>query len=183
MPEDISLLPREVEKARAEEARGRSFRKGSLVFLAVSLLLGAGVFIYSLVLQNQLSNLEKNILNEESKISSLLEIELQAHDLEARTKVLGEVFRAKTYFSTLLSTFSQAVPTDVSLTEMTVPSAETVSVSGTSRSYPSLSKFLLNLEAAGLFETVGLRSVSLDEQTGEAKFDVNLTINKGGLGQ
>lgn len=184
MPEDISLLPSDVEKKRANEVRGQLLRKVSLVFLIVSLVLGAGVFVYSLVLGTQLSNLEKNVSSEESKIGSLAEIELQAQDLAVRVKALGDIFGAKVYFSNLLTTLSGAVPADVALTEMTVPSEEAISVSGTSRSYVSLAKFLLNLkESEELFEAVELRSVSLDQQTGEANFDLNLKVVKGGLGQ
>ncbi len=187
MSEDISLLPKEVEKKKEQEARQRLLQKVSLVFLAVSLLLGGGAFVYSLVLRNQLSSLEKDVSSEESKIGSLAEVALEAQDLSERSVALSNVFKDKVYFSTLLTTLSQAVPADVTLKEMTVPAAETISVSGTSRSYVSLAKFLLNLKEtqpplAG-FEAVDLRSVSSDQQTGEANFDLNLKIVKGGLGQ
>ena len=184
MPEDISLLPKEVEKKREQEVRQRLLRRASLIFLAVSLLLGSGLFIYSLVLRTQLSNLEKEVSSEESKIDSLAEVELKAQDLAVRSTALGDILGGKVYFSTLLARLSQAVPADVALTEMTVPSSETISVSGTSRSYVSLAKFLLNLkDAKEIFEAVDLRSVSSDQQTGEAKFDLNLKIVKGGLKQ
>ncbi len=183
MPEDISLLPKEVEKKREQEARSHLLRKASLVFLVASFLLGASSLIYSSVLRSQLSSLEQNILNEKSKISSLSEIELKAQDLEVWVGALKDIFVSKAYFSTLLATLSRAVPVDVSLTEMTAPSEETVSVSGASRSYVSLAKFLLNLKEAEIFETVELRSVSLDQQTGEANFDLNLKLAKGGLRQ
>lgn len=183
MPEDISLLPKEVEKKREQEARSQLLRKASLVFLVASLALGASSLIYSSVLRSQLSKLEQNILNEKSKISSLSEVELKARDLEVRVGALKDIFASRACFSTLLSALSEAVPVDVSLTEITVPSEETVSVSGTSRSYVSLAKLLLNLKEVKIFERVELRSVSLDQQTGEAKFDLSLKLAKGGLRQ
>lgn len=176
MPEDISLLPTEVEKKREEEARVVLLRKASLVFLIVSFVFGASVFIYSLVLKSQLSKLEQNSRDESSKISSLTEVETKAQDLAARIGVLKTVFGEKIYFSNLLTTVSQAVPADVGISEMTVPSAEVISVSGTSRSYISLAKFLLNLKDAKIFAAVELHSVSLDRETGEAKFDVSLKL-------
>lgn len=181
MPEDISLLPKEVERKKEQEARDRLLRRGGLVFLAVSLLLAAGVFVYSLTLDSQLSNLEQDIAGERSKIASLSEIELDATDLERRVEALAKILDEKIYFSDLLDTLAKAVPADVAIAEVTVPSEEAVSVSGTSRSYVSLAKFLLNLKDAGLFETVELRSVSLDQQTGEANFDLNLGTVKEGL--
>lgn len=187
MPEDISLLPREVEKRREEEARARLLRKVSLVFLGISVLVGVGALLYSLFLRSRLSNLEKNIANETSKISSLSEVELKAQDLGTRVGALKGVLDGKAYFSNLLLALSKSVPADVSIKEMTVPSEEVVSISGVSRSYVSLAKFLLNLKAAGggdgLFKVVELRSVSLDQQTGEANFDVNLKLAEGGLKQ
>ncbi len=182
MPEDISLLPEEVEKKKEQEARGRLLRKASLIFLVVSLFLGASSLIYSLVLSSQFSNLEQNTASEKSKISSLSEIELKAQDLEARVDSLKSIFEEGVYFSNLLTALSRAVPADVSIVEMTVPSEETVSISGVSRSYVSLAKFLLNLKGE-LFEVVELRSVSLDQQTGEANFDLNLKVAEGGLKQ
>ncbi len=182
MPEDISLLPKEVEKKREQEARSRLLRKASLILLVTSLTLGASSLIYSLVLSSQFSNLEQNIASEKSKISSLSEIELKAQDLEARVDSLKSIFEEGVYFSNLLTALSKAVPVDVSIVEMTVPSEGTVSVSGVSRSYVSLAKFLLNLKGE-LFEVVELRSVSLDQQTGEANFDLNLKVAKGGLKQ
>lgn len=185
MPEDISLLPKEVKKRKEQEARDRLLRRGSLVFAAVSLLLGAGVFVYSLVLGSQLSNLEQDIASEKSEISSLSEIELKAHDLEGRVEALKKILDEKIYFSDLLDTLAKMVPADVTVVEMTVPSEDTISVSGTSRSYVSLAKFLLNLKGASQpsvgFEVVELRSVSLDQQTGEANFDLNLSVVEGGL--
>lgn len=181
MPEDISLLPKEVEKRREQEARGRLLRRGGLVFLAVSLLLAVGVFVYSLTLDSQLSNLEQNIASEMSKIASLSEIELGAKDLEVRVVAMAKILNEKIYFSNLLDTLAKAVPADVAIAEVTAPSETAVSVSGASRSYVSLAKFLLNLKGAGLFRAVELRSVSLDAQTGEANFDLNLSVVKEGL--
>jgi len=181
MPEDISLLPKEIEKKKEQEVRDRLLRRGGLVFLAVSLLLAVGAFVYSLTLNSQLSNLEQNITSEISKISSLSEIELNAKDLELRVGVLTKIIDQKIYFSRLLSTLTKAVPADVTIVELTVPSEEAIAVSGTSRSYVSLARFLLNLKEAGLFKMVELRSVSLDAQTGEAHFDLNLSVVEEGL--
>jgi Tfp pilus assembly protein PilN len=181
VPEDISLLPKEVERKREQEARSRLLQKVSLGVLGVAVLFTAAVFIYSLVLKSQFSNLQQAVDKQESEISSLSEIELMAHDLDARVKTLQKILADKIYFSTLLTNVSQAVPADVSVVEMTIPSEETASLSGTSRSYSSLAKFLLNLKESDLFETVELRSVSLDGQTGEANFDLSLGLAKEGL--
>lgn len=185
MPEDISLLPQEVEKKREQESRERVLRKSALVFLVVSLLFGLGVVAYSLILNSQNSDLQKNIAAEESKINSLAEVEGQAQDLGERVRVLGDALAEKIYFSGLLEAISSAVPADVSIAEMTVPSADSAAISGSSRSYVSLAQFLRNLKnfdkGDGLFQVVELRSVSLDQQTGEIKFDINLGLAKEGL--
>jgi len=175
MPEDISLLPKEVERKKEQEARERLWRRCTLVFLGVGLFLTAGVFIYSLTLNSQLSNLEQDITVERAKIASLTEMETEARDLEMRVGALAKIFDQKIYFSKLLQTLTQMVPADVAVVELTVPSEETISVSGTTRSYVSLAKFLLNLKANDLFSTVDLRSVS------ESNFDLSLGVAEGGL--
>ena len=185
MPEDISLLPKEVERKKEQEARDRLLRRGGLAFLAVSLLLALGVFVYSLTLNSRLSNLEQDIAGEMSKISSLSEIELDAKDLERRVEGLAKILEEKLYFSDLLSALAEAVPGDVAIAEVTAPSEEAVSISGTSRSYVSLKQFLLNLKetdsASVDFKAVGLRSVSLDQQTGGYNFELTLVVEEGGL--
>jgi Tfp pilus assembly protein PilN len=181
MPEDISLLPKEVEKKREQEARERFWRRGGLTFLAVAAAFCLGIFIYSLTLNSQLSNLKQDIADEGSKIESLAEVESEARDLEARVEALTGILGEKIYFSHLLDELTRAVPADVAIVEVTAPSETSVSVSGTSRSYVALARFLLNLGAADLFETVGLRSVSLNQQTGEANFDLTLGLVKEGL--
>lgn len=187
MPEDISLLPQEVEKVREQEAREQFLRRASLVFLAVSLLLTSSAFAYSRLLRNNLSDLEKEVAKEESKVSSLSDIAVKAYDLDVRSKALQTVFAETAHFSKLLSEVSAAVPPDVRVEEMTAPSEKSVTVSGSSRSYVSLAKFLLTLKGKdrgdSIFEVVELRSVSLDKQTGEVSFDINLGIAEGGLRQ
>ncbi len=102
-----------------------------------------------------------------------------------RLNALAVIFAKKSYFSRLLDTLAGAVPEDMAITEITVPSEQVVSISGTSRGYVSLKNFLLNLRDTGAtsvgFEAVDLRSVSLDQQTGEQTFNLNLTVVKGGL--
>jgi len=185
MPKDISLLPKELEKKKEQEAQDRLWRRGGLIFLAVSILLAGGVFVYSLTLNSQLSNLEQNLADEESKITSLSEIALSAQDLEKRVESLKKILDEKVYFSNLLKTLSSAVLEGVTISEVTAPSETAVSVSGNSRSYSSLADFLLNLKdgraEAVSFEAVDLRSVSLDQQTGEANFDLSLGLAQGVL--
>ncbi len=192
MPEDISLLPKEVEKKKEQEIRDRRLRRGGLVFLAVTSFIFIGVFAYLLVLKSQLSNLKQDIADEVSKVTSLSEIELSATDLEKRVGALAKIFDEKLYFSDLLDVLIKAVPADVGIMEVTAPSDKVISISGTSRSYASLKQFLLNLKETGAtlpdrqaesvgFEAVDLRSVSLDQQTGEYNFDLNLIVAKEGL--
>ncbi len=181
MPEDISLLPKEVEKKREQEARGRLLRRVSFAVLGAALLFATSVFVYSLILKSQSSSLEQAVNQQKSEISSRAKVELTAHDLDARVEALRKVLGSKIYFSTLLTAVSRAVPGGVTVTEMTAPSEETASVSGTSGGYISLAKFLLNLKEAEAFEAVELRSVSLEAQTGEARFNLNLIVAQGGL--
>lgn len=187
MPEDISLLPQEVAKVREQEAREQLLRRASLAFLAVSLLVTFSTFAYSYLLQNNLSDLESEMAKETSKINSLADITAKAHDLGVRSEALENVFAETAYFSKLLSGVAAAVPSDVKVLEMTAPSEKSVAVSGSSRSYVSLAKFLLALKGGNagdsIFGVVELRSVSLDKQTGEVSFDINLGIVEEGLRQ
>jgi Tfp pilus assembly protein PilN len=184
MPEDISLLPQEVEKVRAQEAREQLVRRGALVFLIFSLLLTSSSLAYSYILRRNLSSLETEVAKEKSKVSSLSDVAAKAYDLDRRSQTLQAVFAETAYFSKLLSEIAGAVPPDVKVAEMTAPSEKSVAISGSSRSYVSLAKFLLALkDGDSIFNVVELRSVSLDKQTGEVSFDINLGMVEGGLRQ
>ena len=188
----ISLLPEEVEKVRLEEARAAFLRRLALGSFIISLLLAAIVFGYSfLVIGSSRTRLERKNKKERSRISSEADVELKAYDLSRRFRAIQKILAERAYFSLLLTQLQGAIPPDVTLTEMVAPSEETITISGTSRSYPSLARFLLNLRngsatgsgSKSLFRSVELRSVSLDKQSGAVKFDVSLKLVEGGLRQ
>jgi len=186
MPEKkgISLLPREIKREKERKARNRLLRRASLVFLGISSLIGVLVLSCFFFLNRRLDNLNKEIAKEKSKIASLSTVESTAYELDVRTKSLKSVLANTPYFSTLLAEILSAVPSDVKVTEMNVASEKEAAVSGISKSYASLAQFLRALKGSGeegLFDAVELKAVSLDQQTGEAKFDLNLRMREGVL--
>lgn len=185
MPEDISLLPQEIEKLRAQEEHERSFRNLSLIFAAVSLLICLSVVFYAVLLQNRLAGLEDDTTKEIVRINSLSDVYAKMADLEKRYVVLSQTLEKSPRFSVLLSAVSAAVPSDITLTEMTAPSEKAVTIAGSARSYVSLAKFLIALKESvykkGLFEMIELRTVSLDKQSGQVRFDVSVNLLDGGL--
>lgn len=183
--QDISLLPQELKEKRVEEVRLDRLKKVGFAFLFLSLVAALGAFLYSQTLNSSLSQTNQNIKGLEQKIDSLQSVEEAAFDVEQRSAALRALFEKEVYFSYLLKALGEATTADVEILELSAPSAETVSISGSARSYTSLAKFLLALNSSStpgsLFSVVALKEVSLDRQTGKAQFNVNLSLTEGVL--
>lgn len=184
---EISLLPEEVKEKRVEETLLVRLKKVGLIFLLISILMALGSLFYFLTLTNSLNQTKESINDLEQKIASLQTIEETADDVEKRSAALKSIFANEIYYSKLLAALSEATNSDVAILELTSPSAKSANISGSARSYASLAKFLLALKsetaAETIFDKVELKEVSLDQQTGLARFSVLLSLHEGALSQ
>lgn len=184
---EISLLPEEVKEKRVEEALLIRLKKGGLIFLVISILMALGSLFYFLTLSDSLNRTKESVRDLEEKIVALQTIEETAADVERRGTALKSIFENEIYYSKLLTALFEATDSDVSILELSSPSPKSANVSGSARSYASLAKFLLALKSETAAETpfgkVELKEVSLDQQTGLARFSVLLSLREGALSQ
>lgn len=192
MAQSINLIPdQEVREQKKEKVV-----KVSSVFSILLLLIVAGVSAYfwyrTSTLQNQLNSLKTEIESHRQSINSLKDIEVIARTLDARYKIVSDIFTTRTRYSVLLDELNRRVPTNIKIESFGISGEEgnEINLSGTGTDYLSIARFIDTLsdgdyelaapEMKKLFTDVTLNSVSLDGQnqavsyTLVIKFDGNL---------
>ena len=179
----INLLP---EKVRRERKKGRVKQVSTFGMVAVLVGVAAislGIFIFKLVLDREIENLEDQIENQRRRIKAREELEIKVRSLGEKVKALGDIFEKEEHYSFLLEELSSILPSEITLADLKVNSPTLAEISGTASSYVDLARFL---EVAGVsegevFTGAKLRSVNLDAQTGRVRFRLDLVVGKGVL--
>jgi len=183
---EIELIPRELEEARKQEKLLQTARLVGFGFLGLSFLV---IFLILSIVGAQtvlISNLHRQISEKEARISELSTVEEKVVGLADKNAALTQIFSGRSYFSILLKTLETSIPQGIAITTLsTSQTEEVVALSGETRSYGDLAKFLRNLvdpeKGGSLFTQVALTSVVLEPTTGKAKFVAEATTVEGGL--
>jgi len=176
----INLLPHEAAKKEAQERVRRVSSLGAIALLVGVGAISTGVFIFRMMASREVAALEKKIKEQRERIVAQKDIELKALTLEKKMEVLGGVLTNAPHFSVLMGTLQSLTPAEVSITNLSVLSAERATISGVATSYLGLARFIRSLRdpASGgkFFSEVDLRSVSLDAQGGLVKFSLETDL-------
>lgn len=183
---EIELLPEEIEAARKHEKGLRTYRLIGLGILGLAILVL--VLLLSLIGGQALlvNNVRRLISEKEAQIGELATTEEKIVGLADKNAALTQIFSARSYYSILLETLRKSVPQGIAITTLSAAqTGEAVNLSGETRSYGDLAKFLKNLvdpkKGGSLFTQVALSSVVLEPTTGKAKFVAEATVVEGGL--
>ena len=129
--------------------------------LAVSLVVVVGLGVWSTVLVTHVNRLRRDLASATQEVARLgpvarhiQELNRDADQLRARAALLQQVM-AQMPASQLLETIQSAVPQEMGLTSLTV-GGSTVAIEGYAASYPSVERFMVELENSG-----GIRQVEL----------------------
>ena len=147
------------------------------------------MFVFKIVLNREIAVLDDQIEDQRKRIMAQEDVELKARSLEAKTAALEKILGGVEYYSVLLEGLTAAIPAEIALTSLRADSPTLVGISGTAVSYVDLARFLkavdateeLVTEGAELFSGARLKSVSLDTQTGQVKFSLDLVVGKEAL--
>ncbi|MCG2685801.1 PilN domain-containing protein [Candidatus Parcubacteria bacterium] len=185
MPQDINLMPQEVLKTRRTARGTRAFTVVSIGIFIFCMLGAVAAFGYETFLLRTISNFQNLSQREITEIQSLEPVERAALILEQKSDILTKVFRERSFYSKLLERLSLEVPQDVVITDLAVVNPTQVGVSGEAQSYVALSKFLRALTSSeeDIFDSAVLSSVSLDSQSGKAKFALSVYLVEGALSE
>ena len=199
----INLLPEKVRRGKREESVKRASTWGAVALLIGVVAVLAGVLVFKMILSREVGRLESQIEDSKKRIGAQEELEIKARSLEGKVKALESILGEKEHYSVFLEGLSAVLPSGIALTDLRVDSPVLAGISGTAVSYIDLARFLeavgstprsrpvgtqgpagqigLAAESGGLFSKVRLRSVNLDTQTGQVKFDLDLVVRKGAL--
>lgn len=184
---DVNLLPEQVKKERKTTKVFHKVTLVSVVIFSLLLLLSLGIFLYSSNLQSNEKKLDSQIKKELTKLESFSFIEELAQKISVRSTQLNQILSTRSNYSILLREISNITPPQISIETLTSDSARKVTISGEAQGYIDLAKFLEAVanssKEGGKFSSVTLNSVSLDRQTGVAKFSLSIFLEKGALTQ
>lgn len=181
----INLLPSETAKKRSQEKVKKLSTLGALGVLVGISAVALGVFVFKLALSREVSSVKNEIENQKKQIVAQKPLELKAQTLGRKVENLDTIFTSTSHYSILLDMLLNIKPDEVVLTGISTTSPEKASLSGTASGYIGLAKFVRALsdpKAGGkLFKNAVLTSVSLDSQTAQVKFNLDLGVNKEAL--
>lgn len=178
---EIELIPREIEEAKKEEKGLRTARLIGFGVLGLSIL---AVVLLSSVVGGQMllaKNLQGKISEKEIRIGELAATEEKVVALTDKNAALSQIFSERSYYSILLEALAKSVPQGITVTGLSaIQTGTKVGLSGETRSYLDLARFLKNLvdpeKGGSLFTQAGLTSVVFDPTKGTAQFVAEATV-------
>jgi Tfp pilus assembly protein PilN len=162
MPETINLIPQE---ERIQQTKTKVVKLSTI--LAVILLIiaaGLGGYFYYRVytIKQEISDLDGNITQLRSDISSLSEIEVNARNLFKKSEALMTLFDNRYYYSTLLRELDASIPEQVVIESFGLGKENTVAISAKAANYNLVQDFTNKLLERDIFTEVSLNSVGLE---------------------
>ncbi len=146
-------------------ARHRRRRKSLVLItgaLAVSIMLVAGLTAWSYALITHVNELRGDLITATQRVAQLRltarhiqELDRDAERLRMRRALLEQVLASPTPASQILETIRSVIPRGVWLTSVTAGTSD-VAVEGYTFSYPSVARFMLELEDSGTVRHVDL---------------------------
>lgn len=182
----LDLLPKQIKD---ERKISKLFHRASIISIAVFLILliiSFSIYFYASQLSKASDNLDKEINKELTKMNSFDFIEKISQDIFIRYSKAQELLEERPSYSKLLESITHITPPQVRIDTLTSDSETKITVTGEASGYIDLAKFLeavadQKADIEGIFTSVILNSVSLDKQTGVAKFSLSLILKESAL--
>jgi Tfp pilus assembly protein PilN len=182
----INLLPKAVAEAR-------SLSRHLLLTANIGVLIFLGVFVTAQLLSRTTRAMDRRIgetrLSEQFYAAPALiaedrfldrEISRLRQHLEPLRKVIGGEHRAD--WPSILNTVRQAIPADVSITQLQSGDGRTLSLKGTTSSCPAAETFVRNLDGQEPFESISLARVQRPQNNSDRlEYQIDCVLKaKGG---
>lgn len=177
---DVNFLPEEVVSNRKHQSQVKSLNKIAVSLMAVTLVIGAGIFGYNYYTQSRIKSVRDEISVKETEIRELNEFAITGYKLGLRLDAINTILNQRVYFKKVLDQVYAEIPDGVSIVSMQVNDEGSVTISG--KSYPNyipIAVFQDNLvnSESEYFSNIRLRSASLDKTSGEISFTINFLVD------
>ena len=180
---NINLLPNEIIQERKFKVVRKNLLYVSIVFLFVSVILFASIFVLLKGQQLRFNHLEDQRLNVVSEISKLRETEEQIQLLGIRAELISKIMKERFNYSDLLEELRSVTPNEVEVVSLVVEFDE-LALTGTASNYNSLTKFTRSLKQKDknkIFIDGEISNISLNSTDGTVSYTINAFINPDGL--
>ncbi|MEZ6255291.1 MAG: PilN domain-containing protein [Patescibacteria group bacterium] len=185
MPQSIDLIPQQDTEIVRQSKLIRTSTVLTIFFLVVTSVVAGYYFVRIATLRSSVNSNNRRISEARSRIESLSAIEIEARNLDARVRVLREIYSSRNEYSVMLNEFLRRVPESVEVSSLNVSVNNTLSIDGTATDYLAISSFVNSLleekfeedNVNGIFTEAVLNSVTLNPQTNEADFFMVVTFD------
>jgi len=180
---NINLLPNEIIQERKFKVVRKNLLYVSIVFLFVSVILFASIFVLLKGQQSRFNTLENQRLAVVSEISKLSDTEEQIQLLGIRAELISKIMKERFNYSDLLEELRSVTPNEVEVVSLVVEFDE-LALTGTASNYNSLTKFTRSLKQKDknkIFIDGEISNISLNSTDGTVSYTINAFINPDGL--
>jgi len=156
---------------------------GSLVLLAIVLILaGIAIFLQSKS-QSDLNATKSRISTKQDEIESLKDVERKASALTAKLSYVDQLLKNKIYYSKVMNELDLKSKSGITVTQVDVDEMYNVEIGGVSTSTTVLQTYINDLvkEPDNLFFDAKILEVSIKEGSGLASFKVSVKALKENL--
>jgi Tfp pilus assembly protein PilN len=187
MPQSINLIPQQEVHEQAKHTIVKFSTVLSIFFVFVVAGVSAYYYFEASKVKKEADLLDEQVVAARNEINSLSVIEVSARNLDAKYKVLQQLFNSRVYYSLLLGELLARKPDAITIKDFGLFTGNKLSVSGSGPSYIVISGFVNNLvdsaeiysnkKLQGLFKSVTLNTVTMENTTGLINYSVTLEFD------
>ena len=191
---NINLLPdiKSEEKKKAKYLKLANTIAGVLAMIVV--VAAIIIFYLNTVTTNNLKKIEAEITTQEKLIDKEIETETVLSGVKSHLGSISEVLDDRKKYSIFLTNFSEYVPQQIQISDLTMNADNEVVINGEAPTYEKLAGFVLILsgdeesssdstEEDQLYTNVRINSVSRNEIQGTVRFSVSFTAEEGAFNE
>ena len=188
MGQSINLVPQQEVQ---EQTKTRVVKLSTVLsILIVIVFAGVSAYFYynTAKLKDEVKAADKEVGRLRSEINSLSGIEITARNLDTKYSALRGIFKSQVFYSELVREFRLRQPKEVELNDFTVMPDSKISMNAKGDGYIYVSNFINTLldknfkggipGLEGLFTSVTLNSVTLENKTNRIVFSMSIEFNK-----
>ncbi len=155
----VNLLPRERVR-RAVISPRTVLLAGFAVLIAILVVLTVYLNARNSRLARESAQVQVEIDALRPQVAQVQDLERSIAELREKQQLLQQLESTRVPWQTVLTEISQVIPRDIWLQGITTGQGGTISIAGRGLSYATVARFMLNLDASPVFDTVDLSTIA-----------------------
>ena len=182
--QDINFIPDEIIESQVEATRISSANKMSLGLAIFLLMAGAAFWGYNFYQKQELAKAKQQAATYETNIQNLKDFGEEGYKLGTRLQSIKSILDSRQYYSKLIEQVDELTPEGVDVVTWQASSDGVMQLEGiSSPNYLPIADFEGNLQSdpKEVFADVKLTTAALEEEDGDIKFGMSITLSKESL--